>query len=182
LWREQARHGFFQVEYTPAEGRRTSVEQTSDAAFEAFVGNVEPRLRQAFVAAYGPDLGREATAEALAWAWEHWEKARTMAQPVGYLYRVGQSRTRRWRHRQILFPAVPTNGRMPDVEPGLPAALAQLSEPQRLAVLLIHGHDWSPRSVATLLGVKPTTVATHLERGLTRLRSLLEAPADARQS
>ena len=39
--------------------------------FEAFVTDVEPRLRSALVATYGVDRGREATAAALGKAWEH---------------------------------------------------------------------------------------------------------------
>jgi hypothetical protein len=42
--------------------------------FEQFMAIAEPRLRVALVAAYGPDRGREAAAEALAYAWEHWER------------------------------------------------------------------------------------------------------------
>ena len=42
--------------------------------FESFVATVEPPLRRALVATYGFDLGREAAANALGWAWEHWER------------------------------------------------------------------------------------------------------------
>jgi len=35
------------------------------------------------------------TAEALAYAWENWDRLSSMKNPVGYLYRVGQSRARR---------------------------------------------------------------------------------------
>jgi hypothetical protein len=41
-------------------------------SFEAFVADAEPRLRHALVAAYGFEEGRDAAAEALAYAWEHW--------------------------------------------------------------------------------------------------------------
>ncbi len=66
-------------------------------AFEAFVRDVEPRLRRALVAAYGFEDGRDAAAEALGYAWEHWERLHDMANLPGYLYRVGQSRRRRFR-------------------------------------------------------------------------------------
>ena len=72
-----------------------------------------------------------------------------------------------------LFPAVPA-AELPWIEPGLPAALARLPEAQRVAVLLVHGHDWSHGAVAALLDVAPSTVATHVHRGLRRLRELLE--------
>lgn len=60
-------------------------------AFTEFFRDVEPRLRRALVAAYGTERGREAAAEALARAWEHWADVVEMSNPVGYLYRVGQS-------------------------------------------------------------------------------------------
>jgi predicted RNA polymerase sigma factor len=66
--------------------------------FEEFVRTHEARLRTALVLTYGHDAGREAAAaEALAWAWERWDRVAVMDSPVPYLYRVGQSRTRRIR-------------------------------------------------------------------------------------
>ena len=43
-------------------------------AFARFVANVRPALLQALVATYGPVDGREATVDALSWAWEHWDR------------------------------------------------------------------------------------------------------------
>ena len=91
-----------------------------EARFAAFVGEVEPRLRASLVAAYGPERGREAVAEALAWAWEHRSDLAAIAYPVPYLYRVGQSKTRP-RLRPRLDTAVTTEG-SPWVEPALPGA------------------------------------------------------------
>ena len=144
--------------------------------FEGFVTDVEPRLRRAFVAAYGPERGSEATAEALAWAWTHWARVKEMANAPGYLYRVGQSRTR---PRRISYLVAQPAATMPWVEPALPAALTQLSENQRTAVVLVYGFGWTLREVAELTGVKPTTVQNHLERGLAKLRSAMEVHEDA---
>ena len=58
-------------------------------------------------------------------------------------------------------------------EPGLPKALAALTQRQRLAVVLVHGYGYTLREVAELTGIGPTTVRNHLSRGLSRLRSLL---------
>ncbi len=146
-----------------------------DDAFAAFVTDVEPRLRRALVAAYGPERGRDATAEALAWAWARWDEVRAMANPAGYLFRVGQSRTRP-RRRPVVFPGPPASE--PWIEPGLGRALSALSEPQRLAVVLVHGFGWSHREVAELSGVSASTVQTHLERGLAKLRAALGSEAD----
>jgi RNA polymerase sigma factor (sigma-70 family) len=58
-------------------------------------------------------------------------------------------------------------------EPGLPAALAGLTQRQRVAVVLVHGYGYTLREVAELTGIRQTTVQNHLNRGLARLRSTL---------
>lgn len=145
-------------------------------AFSDFFADAEPRLRRALVAAYGVERGREAAAEALAYGWEHWPRVRRMDNPLGYLYRVGQSRSRARKRRFLVGRAG-----VEDVwvEPGLPAALAQLTERQRVATILVHGFGWTLREVAELIGVSVTSVQNHLERGLAALRSALEVHEDA---
>jgi Uma2 family endonuclease len=73
--------------------------------FASFVAQATPRLRRAFVACRGISGAADATAEALAYAWEHWPRVRVMENPVGYLYRVGQSRTRARRSLALPAPA-----------------------------------------------------------------------------
>jgi len=145
-------------------------------AFEAFVATYEPRLRRALVAAYGPERGRDATAEALAFAWEHWERVRDMSNPVGYLYRVGQSRTRR-RREAAPQPTAPAAAEHP-VEPGLATALDALTEHQRVAVVLAHGFGWTHQEVADVLAVSASTVQNHVERALAKLRAALQVSHD----
>lgn len=149
------------------------VADADERAFTRFVETTTPRLRRALVAAYGPDRGGEAVAEALAYAWEHWEDVSTMDNPAGYLYRVGQSRTRP-RLRVPAFPPPPASD-APQIEPGLPAALDSLSEPQRIAVVLVHGFGWTHAEVADVTGVARTTVQNHLDRGLAKVRAELGA-------
>jgi len=150
--------------------RPTAPEQDTRRDFEAFVRAAEPRLSRALAAAYGFEDGLDATAEALAYAFEHWDRLQHVANLPGYLFRVGQTRGRRKRQR-VLF-AVP-DGSDYSFEPGLPNALAGLSERQRLAVVLVHGYGYTLREVAELTGIRPTTVQNHLTRGLTRLRATL---------
>lgn len=145
-------------------------------AFTAFVEEVEARLRYALVAAVGRERGREAAAEALAYAWEHWERVASMENPAGYLYKVGRSHARR-RGLRPRFEA-PTESRIPDVEPALVKAVKQLSERQRTAVVLVYGLEWSRSEVADLLGVSVSSIGTHLERGLARLRARLRVVND----
>jgi DNA-directed RNA polymerase specialized sigma24 family protein len=139
--------------------------------FESFFAEAEPKLRRAFVAVYGFDRGREATAEALAWAWEHWPELQTKGNPVGFIYRIGERRTRR---RRIPTTYVPNEMHEPWFEPGLATALASLTRRQRLAVVLVYGYGWQLREVAEMSGLAVTTVQNHLERGLAKLRQALE--------
>ena len=138
--------------------------------FESFVALNEPRLRRGLVAAYGGERGREATAEALAYAWEHWERVSQMTNVVGYLYRVGQSKTR---SRRLAVTFVVADTKETQWDPRLAPALTSLTERQRTAVVLIHGFGWSLREVSELTGTKITTIQNHLERGMSKLRSHL---------
>lgn len=146
--------------------------------FTRFVKETEPRLSYALAAAYGIETGAEATADALGWAWEHWDRVRSMTNPAGYLYRVGQSKARGYFRPRVLFPEVAPMGE-PSVTPELPAALDQLSKNQRVAVVMIHGLGYTEREVADLVGISRWSVRTHNERGLSKLRSALGVTIDA---
>jgi RNA polymerase sigma factor (sigma-70 family) len=140
--------------------------------FETFVLKTEPKLRRALVAAYGFDDGRDATAEALAYAWEHWDRLTDIKNLPGYLFRVGQTRGRR-RRQPVVFAVAESDCAEALFEPGLPAALAALTERQRLAVVLAHGYGYTHREVAELTGMSRTTIQNHVERGLAKLRKLM---------
>jgi DNA-directed RNA polymerase specialized sigma24 family protein len=143
--------------------------------FSEFVRAHERRLRQALVALYGSEGARDAVADALAYAWQHWTRVRGMANPAGYVYRVARSRGRPRKVRPVF--ARGASG-LPDVEPGLAAAMAGLPERQRVAVLLVHGWEWRHQEVADLMGVSVSTVRNHLRRGMERLRSELGVQID----
>ncbi len=145
---------------------------TTEERFSRFAADVEPRLRRVLVAWYGLEVGDEVTADALAFAWEHWESVESMANPVGYLFRVAQSRSRRYRRSPVVLPGVPTS-ELPDVDPRLPGALASLSNQQRAAVLLVHAHGWTQAEAADALGCGVSTLRNHLDRGLRTLRAAL---------
>lgn len=146
---------------------------TETDSFTTFLRTAGPRLHRALEAAFGPSVGEEATAEALAFGWEHWARIGVMDNPAGYLYRVGRTRGRRsMRRAPVAFPAVEVD-RVPWVEPALPGALSSLSERQRTVVVLIHSYQWSFREVAELLGLSRGAVQRHEQRGLAKLRSRL---------
>ncbi len=146
--------------------------------FEQFAVTAGRRLRAALTAAYGPDVGADAAAEALAYGWEHWDRLARMANPAGYLFRVGQTAARRFRRPQGFLPP-PSPEEVPDFEPRLVPALESLSETQRLCVMLVHAFGWTQAEAAATLGVDPSTVRTHLARGLARLQMQLEVVRDA---
>ena len=143
--------------------------------FAAFVDRIEPGLRRSLVATYGPVDGREATVEALSWAWEHWDRLSAINNESAYLYRVGQSSVRRFAATAVApkFPQAITD-ELRDIEPGLLPALESLSPQQRAVVLLVHAHGWSQAEVGRMLGINPSTVREHLNRAMTRLRDQLE--------
>jgi DNA-directed RNA polymerase specialized sigma24 family protein len=97
-----------------------------------------------------------------------------MENPLGYLYRVAQSKSRshvRWMKRTT-FPS-----RFPDIVHEDPALhdmlqmLATLNADQRVCVMLVHAFGWTYEEVAELLGVTRAVVNHNVHRGLTVLRS-----------
>ncbi len=142
--------------------------------FTEFVEDCQLRLRQALMASFGPETGRDAAAEAFVYGWENWDRVSAMENPVGYLYRVGQTSGRRMVKRKTpTLPAVAVD-RMPWVEPGLPDAMRRLPRNQREVVFLLHAYDWSMSEVAELLGVSKATVQSYSDRAMRRLRRSLK--------
>lgn len=142
--------------------------------FDAFFVVAEPKLRAALVAAYGGELGRDATSVALQHAWEHRDRVLGMENPIGFLYQVG----RRWASREerrsrrrfaLSRPAEPA----PGFEPALHSALAGLPLRQRQVVVLAVGFGFSHSETAEVLGIARSSVQNHVERGLRRLRQEL---------
>lgn len=151
------------------------VERDAVVGFHAFFAAAEPKLRRALVARHGLEHGREATVDALTYGWRHWARVGAMDNPLGYLYRVGANSVRRGPVLiELEGDMAAAVGGEPWVEPALAAGLDGLSEPQRMAVLLRHGFEWSMPEIAELLDVSVSTVRSHLERGMDKLRSALE--------
>lgn len=151
---------------------------STDAEFEEFFRHVEPKVRVALSADFGFELGHEATAEAMRYAWEHWTRVGQTGNPAGYVFRVGQRlalREKRRRTRRVaIWDRREAGGDVPWVEPNLSAALNALTSRQRIAVVLVHGLGWTYPEVGELLALAPTTVQSHAVRGLARLRRALE--------
>lgn len=130
-------------------------------------------MRRALVAGFGAAVGREAAADALAWAWQNWDRVAGLESRVGYLYRVGRTLAIRSEARDVPVaePTPATAAPRDAFEPGLAPAIARLSEAQRCAVVLVVGFGYTLRDAAQVLGVTASTVQRDCERALTRLRS-----------
>jgi len=142
--------------------------------FERFMRTAEERLRIALTASFGVADGRIAAVDALSWAWENWERVKEMSNPVGYLYRVGQTSARRIRPRPIPVIGDGVHVDVQRISPELVKAISDLSDQQRTAVMLVHAFGWTVRDVGEVLDLAPSTVQTHSERALARLRDTLE--------
>lgn len=142
-----------------------------DHEFEAFAREAQSRLRRALIGAVGIDHVDEVVADALEWACGHRSELEAMHNPMGYLFRVAQSRSRRRRRRIRLLPEQIVE--LPDIEPGLVPALRSLPKSERVSVWLAYGCGWTHAEIAVALGVERTTASTHVSRGLAHLRKTL---------
>jgi DNA-directed RNA polymerase specialized sigma24 family protein len=107
----------------------------TSTSFTEWATEAEPKIRQSLTAAFGVQAGRDAATDALATAWEQWARVSVMDNPIGYVYGIGRNKARRMKtRRQPMFVDVPEQ-LLPHVEPGLPAAVADLPEQQRIATI-----------------------------------------------
>lgn len=145
-------------------------------SLDDFVAAAQPVLERALVARFGLQDGMDAAADALAYGCAEWDRLRTLTNPVGYLFRVGESkakrRDRRRRQLVLLTDVSSTTDTLLDVD--LQRALMRLKPEQRVAIVLVHAHGHTYAEAAALLDAPVTTITNHVNRGLTRLRRLLE--------
>lgn len=144
--------------------------ESREERFELLCRQVQPQLRRAYVGWCGVDRAGDATAEALAWAWEHFDELDELTNLVGYLYRVGQTRIRS--RQQGLLPA-PLPVGPPEVEPRLVDAVRSLPDRQRTAVWLCVACEFTQAEAASAMEISRTAVGTHVQRGMASLRAAL---------
>jgi len=137
--------------------------------FAEFVENLGPRLRHAFIAAYGPEKGAEVAARTLAVAQRRWHDIALMDNRAAHLYRIGRRQARRVGGSNRL-PEVPPTSEI-WVEPELPRSLRALAQKERVAVLLHYGFGRPPVETAELLGLTPSTVQMLVDLGYGQLET-----------
>ena len=128
-----------------------------------------------------PELGAEATDEAMARAYANWSKISRYDNPAGWVYRVGLNWSRSL-HRRLsrALPARPART-VPEVQvpdPAIRAALLDLDHRHRSVVVCRLLLDWSTDETAEALGIRPGTVKSRLSRALTILQSSLSHLGD----
>ena len=153
--------------------RQASEERIEPTGFEEFFARSERPVRFALSARFGFEVGREATADAMTYAWEHWDRVAMMDNPTGYVYRVGERLGRRIAGRPRAVDFTPSQVDPAPFEPGLAPALAELSSRQRTCVVLVHALGWTHKETAALLGLSPSSVQKHVERGVEALRRVM---------
>jgi RNA polymerase sigma factor (sigma-70 family) len=145
----------------------------SGAGYEQLLVLIRTRLRPALVAKWGIEVGSDICSDIEEYSWQHSDRLLKMENPLGFLYRVAQSRSRRYKRwmNQTTFPS-----RFPEVVHedesvhDVLELLADITEEQRQCILLIHAFDWTYEEVAGLMGVSRSVVNNHVHRGLSRLR------------
>lgn len=142
--------------------------------FEAFLTTARERLRRVLVARYGPEIGLDVMGDVEEWSWHHWDELREMHNPLGWLYRVAQSKARphlRWNKRAVFPTVMPELAHVDPDTASLHGQLAGLTDNQRICVLMVHAHGWTHAECAEVLDMSTAAVGNHVRRGLDRLRT-----------
>ena len=151
----------------------TTQARPTSREFTEFAERSEPALRHTLVAHLGYEAGREAAQDALVYAWEHWDAVQAAENPGGYLFRIAKRRAWKRQVRRTGIPLMRAAEQLPWVEPGLEAALQRLSAQQRAVVFLVEGLGLTYQETADSQNVSRSSVQTHLERAMSKLRSEL---------
>lgn len=161
----------------------------SESGFDAFYASSGPRLVRQLHAMTG-DLGeaQDCVQEAFARAWQRWDRVSAYDSPEAWVrtiaWRLAVSRFRRARTGRG---ALRRHGLAPDVPAlsadrvALVAALRQIPEAQRRAIVLHHVAGLSVEEVAVETGAPTGTVKARLSRGRAALALLLaDSPHEVR--
>jgi RNA polymerase sigma-70 factor (ECF subfamily) len=146
--------------------------------FETWYRHEHPRLVTLLAASTGDaPLARDAADEAVARAFERWERVSRMDSPAGWTYRVALNIVRRRTRRRALEHRILRRIR-PDVVPGPTGELwllvADLPPRQRTAVLLRHVGQLTEAEIGDVMGIARGTVSSTLRSAYRRLGTEIE--------
>jgi RNA polymerase sigma-70 factor, ECF subfamily len=118
--------------------------------------------------------------EAMARAFERWERVRMMDSAIGYVYRTAVNLNRKRRRHLAVGarrrPNPQENTRQDDgqIRAELTAALASLPVGQREAFMAVEWLGLSSEEAGRILGIRPTSVRSRIHRAREALRARLE--------
>jgi RNA polymerase sigma-70 factor (ECF subfamily) len=146
--------------------------------FVEFYRHKRDRIARALALTLGDgDLGADAADEALARAYQRWDRVGTFADPAGWVYRVGLNWATSVLRRRSRAPIAPVDRDPTDVaapaEPDIAAALAELPVHQRAAVVCRFYLGLTEQETAAALRIRPGTVKSRLHRALRQLETRL---------
>jgi RNA polymerase sigma factor (sigma-70 family) len=162
----------------------TSADAT-DRRYESVVG-AETRRLYSLALSILADSGEaeDAVQETLLKAWRSWTALSGMERPAAWLTRVCVNyclnrrrllRSRGWPHLGLSEGTEPQRAGGARAESlDISRAYKRLSTRQRAAITLNYRYGYSVEECAVLMGCRPGTVRTHLERGLAALRKELK--------
>lgn len=150
-----------------------------EASFDRWYGEVHAELSISLLVAFGDaDLAAEAADEAIARAFERWDRVSVMASPGGWTYRVAVNVVRRKRRRRAienrLIRGRPTEPPVPGPAGELWHLVRQLPERQRLAIALRHVAGMTEVEIANAMGITRGTVSATLRQAYLALRRHLD--------
>ena len=147
---------------------------------ELFARSGDRLVRQVYAMTGDLTEAQDVVQEAFVRAWQHWRTVRAHPDPEAWVRttarRLAVSRWRRLRNSRVAWDRVGPPPDVPAVGPqtvALVAALRQLPEAQRTALVLHHLADLPVEQVARETGSPVGTVKARLSRGRTALAALL---------
>ena len=151
--------------------------RTATADFDTFYRASHQRIAQALGVTLGnPDLGAEATDEAMARAYLRWATVQKYENPAGWVYRVGLNYARslhRRLSRRLPWVEETASSLPPIADPSIRDAIQALDIKMRSVVVCRLLLDWSVGETAAALDIAPGTVKSRLSRGLEQLSRTL---------
>ena len=147
-----------------------------------FKNNSGPVFRALLAGTLNRTAAEDATAEAFARAYAHWDTVADHPNPRAWVLRVAwnyhRSSWRRWEGRWSadLPRPTPTPDSWPD--PDLIAAIRNLPQGQREVIVLVTLGELTPSQAARVLGIAAGTVRSQLFRARVALRQALEESTD----
>ncbi len=171
---------------------RDNVAGSVDDDFESWVRASHPRLRRlAYLLTGDLDQAEDLLQSAYAKVLPRWKKVSTYNSPEAYMHRVmvnlrtswwRRSRNREWSTGEIPEAArratIPDEGDAVVQSQVLLAALRELPERQRAAVVLRHWCDLSEEETADVMNCSVGTVKSNASRGRAHLRAALTQSPD----